>query len=126
MVLAELYFNALDHGLLGLDSALKETPDGFCEYYSERSKRLADLQEGKIQVSLSHERFGEGGRLQIGVEDTGSGFDVETSTFELEENASKSGRGLVLVRTLTRERVYSKGGTRAEASLVWGNAEGDS
>jgi hypothetical protein len=45
MVLAELFFNALDHGLLKLDSRLKETPQGFGEYYSQRTKRLADLQK---------------------------------------------------------------------------------
>ena len=56
MVLAELFFNALDHGLLKLDSRLKETPQGFGEYYSQRTKRLADLQEGRIEIKLSHKK----------------------------------------------------------------------
>ncbi|MEE8305457.1 MAG: fused response regulator/phosphatase [Candidatus Tectomicrobia bacterium] len=39
-VLAELFSNALDHGLLGLDSGLKSSPERFAEYYTTREKRV--------------------------------------------------------------------------------------
>lgn len=61
MVVAELFFNALDHGLLLLGSALKETPQGFGEYYSQRTKRLADLEDGTIELRLIHELRDTGG-----------------------------------------------------------------
>lgn len=121
LVLAELYYNALDHGLLHLDSSLKESPEGFSEYYRNRAKRIEELESGTIRVFLGHERDGGGGRLRIAVEDSGQGFDVEAKTRSLAGNLSKSGRGLALVRSLTRELRYSKGGTRVDASYVWTN-----
>ena len=72
-----------------------------------------------VRVSLAHERDGDGGCLRIAVEDSGEGFDVEAKTRSLEANVSKSGRGLALVRSLTRELSYSRGGTRVDASYVW-------
>ncbi len=119
MVLAEFFFNALDHGLLNLDSTLKETPQGFGEYYTQRAKRLADLEEGSIEIRLDHTRHDDGGRLVIRVKDSGLGFDFEAKTRDLESNAGNSGRGMALVRTLCEQIVYSEGGTLAEASYVW-------
>lgn len=123
MVLAELYFNALDHGLLGLDSSLKESPDGLSAYYGERAKRLAVLEEGRITISFRHEREGDGGCLRIIVEDSGPGFDIEAETRGLGGNVTKSGRGLALVRELTRDLHYERGGARAEARYVWSQAD---
>jgi two-component system, HptB-dependent secretion and biofilm response regulator len=37
-ILAELFANALEHGLLGLNSALKQTPQGFVAYYTAREQ----------------------------------------------------------------------------------------
>lgn len=45
-VLAELYSNALEHGVMNLDSSLKRDARGFAEYYRERHLRLASLDEG--------------------------------------------------------------------------------
>ena len=42
-ILTELYVNALDHGVLKLESSLKSSPEGFAEYFSEREKRLEAL-----------------------------------------------------------------------------------
>ena len=124
MVLAELFFSALDHGLLGLDSRLKETPQGFGEYYSERTKRLADLEQGRIEIELTHYKKGAGGCLLIKVKDSGAGFDFEAMTpDDLGVNQGHSGRGLALIRSICEQIVYSENGTRAEASYVWQNEE---
>lgn len=45
-VMAELYSNALEHGVLGLDSRLKRDAQGFAEYYRQRNDRLAQLNSG--------------------------------------------------------------------------------
>ena len=42
-VLAELLSNAIDHGLLNLDSSIKEQPDGFFLFYQLREDKLAEL-----------------------------------------------------------------------------------
>ena len=125
MVLAELFFNALDHGLLGLDSRLKETPQGFGEYYSQRTKRLSDLQDGRIEIGLTHQKRDAGGCLIIKVKDSGSGFDFEANIRELNENKGHCGRGITLIRSMCEQIVYSENGTRVEASYVWENEERD-
>ena len=119
MMIAELYYNALDHGLLMLDSALKETPQGFGEYYSERAKRLANLDEGRIKIRLTHEATSGGGRLRIVVKDSGHGFDFESKVRDLESNIGNSGRGMALIRSMCEQIVYSESGSCADASYVW-------
>ena len=52
-VFSELFSNSLDHGILGLDSGLKQTADGFARYYLERESRLAELTHGKIKINIS-------------------------------------------------------------------------
>ncbi len=44
-VLAEMVSNALDHGVLGLSSDIKENPDGFIQYFCEREERLKTLSD---------------------------------------------------------------------------------
>jgi two-component system, HptB-dependent secretion and biofilm response regulator len=39
-ILAELFNNALEHGLLQLDSALKHDASGFDEYYRQREEKI--------------------------------------------------------------------------------------
>ena len=118
-VLAELYTNALDHGLLRLDSKLKITPEGFAEYYQQREQRLAQLNQGWIDVELRHELHGEGGRLFITIEDSGEGFDNEDQSVSLEANRQFCGRGIPLVRSLCSELSYQNRGTLAKAVYDW-------
>ncbi|MCP4037234.1 MAG: SpoIIE family protein phosphatase [bacterium] len=125
MLLAELFFNSLDHGILGLDSGLKESPQGFSEYYSQRAKRLSDLREGRIAIALRHEARSEGGCLHISVEDTGRGFDFEQHTRSMANNLTKSGRGLALIHNIAEQIAYSKGGTRVDVAYVWHHSQPD-
>src|SRR5690606_19704924 len=62
-VLSELYSNALEHGVLGLDSKLKRDAAGFARYYRERGERLVELEEGFIRVHLRVVPAERGGRL---------------------------------------------------------------
>jgi len=40
MILSELFNNALDHGILKLDSSLKQHEEGMEKYFDERAKTL--------------------------------------------------------------------------------------
>jgi hypothetical protein len=53
--LAELYSNALEHGLLHLDSVLKNSAQGFAKYYALRHERLNALEEGYIRFDIKHQ-----------------------------------------------------------------------
>ncbi len=50
VVLSELFDNALDHGLLRLDSRLKNSPEGRETWLMLREERLAGLKEGEIRL----------------------------------------------------------------------------
>ncbi|TKB79761.1 MAG: fused response regulator/phosphatase, partial [Nitrospira sp.] len=96
MVMAELVGNAVDHGLLGLNSSLKSTPEGFTEYYQQRAQALAGLTEGRLLIRCSLATHDSGGTLMIRVEDSGPGFDARRGVPELNHNAGYSGRGIPL------------------------------
>ena len=56
-ILAELYSNALEHGVLGLSSRLKSSSDGFGEYYAQRSLKLMEFGTvGYTTVKLSSKK----------------------------------------------------------------------
>lgn len=118
-VLAELYSNALEHGVLGLDSSLKRDAAGFARYYEMRAARLEALQDGFVRVHLQVQPQGEGGRLVIRVEDSGKGFDVARVMERPVDNVRLSGRGIGLVRQLGRNASWSDQGRSASVEFFW-------
>ncbi len=99
-VLAELYSNALEHGVIGLDSTMKSDAAGFARYYQERVSRLQALRDGYVRLHLDLAPHGAGGRLLVRVEDSGEGFDVERALNAVERQERLCGRGLRLIREL--------------------------
>ena len=120
-VLAELHANALDHGVLGLDSAVKQGEDGFMEYFSERERRLSELQEGHISIEMQIFWHANGGRLIINVEDSGAGFALNHVGIAGQDDAAEHGRGLSLVRGLCHSLRYEEPGNKVEAIYIWTN-----
>jgi serine phosphatase RsbU (regulator of sigma subunit) len=118
-VLAELYSNGLEHGVLGLDSSLKRDAVGFARYYEMRAARLEALQDGFVRVHLQVQPQGEGGRLVIRVEDSGKGFDVARVMERPVDNVRLSGRGIGLVRQLGRNASWSDQGRSASVEFFW-------
>ena len=119
-ILSELVTNAVDHGLLGLDSSIKLERNGFQAYYEQRRQRLDELQVGSLVIELSHrpDRQGTGGLLAIRVSDTGDGFDPETAVERFAPGAP-CGRGIPLVRSLCRSLEFSDRGRVVEAQFAW-------
>ena len=120
-ILTELYVNALDHGVLKLESSMKSTPEGFAQYFVEREKRLEALTAGTVSLYLQHTRLRNGGRLVIRVEDSGDGFDYEAWKLSSGKNRDGqfSGRGIALVDGLCESIAYHNGGTLVEAVYVY-------
>ncbi|WP_263261045.1 SpoIIE family protein phosphatase [Pseudomonas sp. RIT-PI-S] len=119
-VLTELYSNALEHGVLGLDSTLKRDAEGFGRYYQLREERLRELQRGYVKVSLVVEPEGQGGgRLIIFIEDSGDGFDVPATLRQVGEGLGYSGRGMKLVRALSRSATWADDGRSARVEFAW-------
>jgi CheY-like chemotaxis protein len=118
-VLAELYSNALEHGVLGLDSSLKRDVLGFTRYYQQRNMRLDELQDGFVRVHLQVTPQGEGGCLVIRVEDSGKGFDVGRVLDRPIDPVRLSGRGVSLIRQLGRNASWSDDGRSARVEFFW-------
>ncbi len=118
-VFSELFSNALEHGILELNSDLKKTADGFARYYTERQSKLGELDKGKIKINIKHSPKNKGGELVIRFEDSGDGFDYRAARLALEDNISHSGRGIQLLESLCERVKYNEEGNIVEAIYRW-------
>lgn len=123
-ILTELFVNALDHGVLQLDSDLKSAPTGFEIYMNERARRLAELEHGWVSMVVSAAPGKATGAIEIVVSDSGSGFDVDAYNQACRHAASTNtpmpyGRGLALVRALCDEVEHQQSGTVTKVSYPW-------
>ena len=118
-VLSELYSNALEHGVLGLDSRLKRDAKGFARYYELRNLRLIALKSGYVRVAMNVVPDRQGGRLTLHVEDSGPGFDVASMQARPLDLDRLSGRGLSLVRQLCPSARWSDEGRTATVEFLW-------
>lgn len=127
MVLSELFNNALDHGLLGLDSSIKAQPGGFDAYLAQRMERLEALKDGHISLALHAHQEERRAVLDIFVQDSGPGFDFARFNAEADAQAlgededRPHGRGIALVRSLCAHVVYSGTGNKVWARYVLGS-----
>jgi len=117
-ILAELFSNALEHGVLKLDSALKKNPQGFSEYYDLRSKRLESLEEGFVEFQLEHIPTETGGQLTVVISDSGEGFHYQNK-IQGDGNVQYCGRGIPLISTLCRSVTYQGVGNKVEVVFEW-------
>ena len=110
-VLTELYVNALDHGVLQLDSSMKNSSEGFTDYFRERELMLDELTEGRISFQIKIEPASDGGVITIIVEDSGNGFDLsKLEQIEESHETGLSGRGIMLVNDLCESVIYQPPG----------------
>lgn len=123
IVLGELFRNALEHGLLRLDSALKRTDRGFAEYYRQLDSGRRRLTEGWIRIALRCRDRGGKGLLEVIVEDSGSGLPKDMGRGDRSNKgpgAAYAGRGLSLLRAICRKLQMEPGSSRVRAVLDWG------
>ncbi len=121
-ILTELFVNSLDHGVLGLNSELKSSAEGFVLYFNERELRLSKLTDGFVDIKLSFHPIVNGGRIKIVVKDSGNGFDVEQYREQLKSRDTRkllSGRGIYILEQLCETLVYKNNGTLVEVTYAW-------
>lgn len=119
-VMSELFVNAVDYGLLKLDSSLKDGPDGIACYFALREERLRELHQGQVTVQLTVTETAPHILVKVRVTDTGFGFVLppDDTAFALTDNVRKRGRGLALVRQFSRKANWYDGGRVAEAEIL--------
>lgn len=118
-ILAELYSNALDHGILRLSSDLKHKSNGFAEYYAVRQQRLDQLTEGFIRFTLSYQGDHKSGELHVDVEDSGEGFDFSNHIAPSAERQQLHGRGIPLLQSICSEVTFLGEGNHVQAIFNW-------
>lgn len=126
LILSELYTNALDHGLLHLDSSLKDTSSGFDEYMDQRGQRMNHLEDAKIDIFLERVSQLEGNLLKIRLEDSGKGFDFTRHIQGFEKGDDENilnlyGKGIELVSRMAQNMHYSNQGNVIELEYVISN-----
>lgn len=125
LVLSELFNNALDHGLLKLDSDLKHSRNGFEHYLEERAARLGRMEQGEIHFRLRKVADKSGQCIKIDVRDSGAGFNHEDVSPRLETGVDQAhhGRGIDLVRNICGAMRYSGNGSEVHVCLPIGGTQ---
>ena len=126
-ILAELCSNALDHGILRLDSSLKHSMSGMALYYEDRARKLEALTEGFIHMDIEFTPNKEDpsiGTLSIALEDSGPGFQYqEKVAAQKDPNAESlrklSGRGMSLMTALCHSVEYKGCGNQVKVVYAW-------
>lgn len=116
-ILTELLNNAIDYGLLGMDSAFENTEGDLRRYKRERQLRLDNLQSGFLLLKLENKLIGNNrGQFIISVKDSGNGFDFT----KLENSLGDEGiQGLSLLRKLSDEINFEDAGSRVSVICSW-------
>lgn len=106
LILSELYNNALDHGVLALDSSVKAEPDGFGRYLDMRMERLDGLQHGTVEIELERVKVNNAPHLKLSVRDSGDGFAAGSLNADISTSTALAGRGIALVKNLCTQVEY--------------------
>jgi PAS domain S-box-containing protein len=116
LILSELFNNALDHGVLGLDSGIKRGLDGFGRYLELRNERMQALESGEISIEIDSVMIEGRPAVKIHILDSGDGFDYRT--MQAAGGGAQHGRGIVLTRSLVSSLEYFGKGNEVVAYYI--------
>ncbi|WP_191600697.1 ATP-binding protein [Marinomonas algicola] len=119
MIVSELFSNALEHGVLGLNSDLKKTPEGFSNYFLEKQKRLKEISNGFVSIKMHANRSLIDRSVTVVVEDSGKGYNPDLIAIEANQEGVPYNRGLYLVRYLSEEVTVSPKGNKTTILFKW-------
>lgn len=118
-LMAELFSNAFEHGVLGLSSDLKDGAEGFAEYYRQRTQAMSALKDAYVRFNFDLKPTDQGGVLSVMVEDSGNGFDYKNVKPKSASNLAYSGRGIPLIQSLCDSLTFLGNGNKVQVSLSW-------
>ena len=110
LLLSEAYNNALDHGVLGLNSEIKKQEDGFFRYYELREAALAKLTDAMIIIDMRY--CPDTLSLYFIICDSGRGFSSKHD--ELAKVNNEFGRGVSLLEEIAEKVTYNASGNQVE------------
>lgn len=103
LLLSEVITNAIDHGVLKLDSRLKEGNSGFAIYLKERAQRFASIADSWVSISAE---WVSAGVIRISVTDSGEGFDYQSVVASDPGDDRLHGRGLAIIESLCKSMTH--------------------
>jgi anti-sigma regulatory factor (Ser/Thr protein kinase) len=112
-VISELFNNALEHGVLLLDSKLKSTSEGFHTYYQLREKLLNQLSDASITITI--EALPNQHKIRITVKDSGRGFSWDN--LKSVNDDESYGRGLALVQAMCEQMWFEDKGSKVICTI---------
>ncbi|MDD5384864.1 MAG: SpoIIE family protein phosphatase [Gallionella sp.] len=120
MILSELFNNALDHGILRLDSGIKHGVDGFDKFLQLRDERLHALDNGKIDLEIEKVVIEGKYGVKIRVADSGNGFNYAVIQVDAENQVKRGqyGRGITLVESMAYKLEYVGNGSEVTAYYI--------
>ncbi|MDX8379099.1 MAG: SpoIIE family protein phosphatase [Gallionella sp.] len=120
LILSELFNNALDHGVLQLDSKIKQGVEGFEKYLEQRNERLSALKTGCISIEVEKVLIDGEYAVKIRVVDSGKGFDYQAVMANSANQVvpMQYGRGIALMQSLVYKLEYGQRGNEAIAYYV--------
>jgi len=106
-LLSEIYFNALDYSLLGMNEISRNIPEQFENYYKIREERIRNLTNATIEFNLGYSETEGKRQLSIQIKDNGKGYKGHIS-----ESSSERlhGYGLEIVSNLCERVAFSEDG----------------
>ena len=115
LILSELFNNALDHGVLQLDSRVKLGHDGFDKFLQLREARMRELSSGRIDIEIERTLIEGNQAVKIRVADSGKGFDYGALQASATNQVKhiQHGRGLTLMKSMAYKLEYSGRGNEA-------------
>lgn len=120
LILSELFNNALDHGVLQLDSSIKLGIDGIDQFLQLRDMRMQALNSGQIELEVERVLIESQPAIRIRVRDSGKGFSHELIRIKHAERTAGAqyGMGISLVQSLTYKLEYIGDGNEAVAYYI--------
>lgn len=122
-LISELYNNAVEHGVLGLEYCSKHDDEQFAKYYNARAEALDALKEAQIEISIRFTQENLREILHIRVKDSGN----RSSPYNLEEELLKEktikaeiahGRGLMILSELCEKLTFDNETHTAEVRYL--------
>lgn len=113
-IFSELINNGLDHGILKLDSTLKDDIEGFSTYLEEREVRLNALScKDKLTLELVINQ--PENTINFYLKDSGAGFNLTNKLLTMQ--SALSGRGVNLVKKLSEQYIVHEPGNKTSVLI---------
>jgi len=115
-IISELLNNEIDHGILRLESSLKDGKDGFDIYRKERNKKLAGIVDQYIDITISIISSNTGNILTVLLSSSSEANYPEVDSIDVDP-LKPYGRGLFIIKQLCES--FSFDNDNKSVSLVY-------